>query len=377
MIKRLCSCAALVVLVMLTGLVASDNNDIVRLVEELTYDPLGDVEITNMFVDPASDIAELGYKDGWFALWVFLPFLILPELLLLYVIVKFRDRDENDTRQPATFMENHKLEITYTIIPIIALVIVSIPVAQNLAIVEYAPEVPAGVKEMEINVIGKQYEWKYQYPGFADGDTMFTVSRDDFGAQRPVVLVKGWTTHMFFTSEDVMHAWSVPAFGVKKDCYPVVQNFAWFTPKIAGKYEGQCYELCGADHGKMVISAIVLEDEADFYKWIAFQHNYEDAIGVVEAVRSLDNGAPLSDDIKAAVQGYVAKSGSEARIDSLLYWTYKSFYKESLAQRGADAATASAALLSLGQERLDQLQAAVQSAASVAVAHVPAAQVEG
>ena len=184
-------------------------------------------------------------------------------------------------------MENHKLEIFYTIVPILALIVVAIPITKSLEVIEHSPEVPAGVKELEINVIGQQYNWNYQYPGFANGDNLFTISRDAYGEQRPVVLVKGWTTHMFFSSYDVQHAWAVPSFGVKKDCYPVIQNYAWFTPNKSGKFEGQCYELCGPDHGKMVISAIVLEDENDFYRWIAFQHNADEAAGIVDGLRGL------------------------------------------------------------------------------------------
>ena len=350
------------VMVSLPSLSASSSfEEVQRLVDLFTFENTG---ITNAFQDPASDIAQLAHDDAWFALYVFLPFLILPQLLLIYVIFKYRDRGPNDTRKPATFLENHKLEITYTIIPVIALIIVAVPITQSLYITEHAPEIPAGKKNMVVEVIAKQFEWKYRYPGKGD----FIIARNQYAEQLPVVLVKDWVTQMRFTSEDVQHAWSVPSFGIKKDCYPARYNDAWFTPNRAGDFEGQCYELCGADHGRMIVSAIVLEDENDFYQWVVFQNNQNDTFDIVEGVRGLGDDETPPDALRESVTGYLAKEGSQARQDSLLYWLLKNYEDEAISLTIGNQPDAAAAIRAEGKQRFDILFNLIAETAATNVA---------
>ncbi|MDA3959229.1 MAG: cytochrome c oxidase subunit II [Planctomycetota bacterium] len=283
------------------------------------FDPNTQIPIENTFQNPASELAEEVQSGAWFSFLLFLPFLILPQVLLLVVIFKFRDR--KDGRKPATFIHNNKLEIFWTALPVVVVIIVAIPMTQLV----YKMDLPAANADQDgltVVVIGKQFQWKYEYPqypglkvGYADG------------RQQPVVLQKDRMVTLQFTSEDVNHAWSVPAFGVKKDCFPAPRfNYAWFTPTRTGFFDGQCYELCGEDHGRMVLSAVVAE-EADFKAWVNIQSNSLDARDVVELLRKTDD-SQLGEDVAAlsqAVTDYFADDRSAGRTLALQYWAGYSY----------------------------------------------------
>jgi cytochrome c oxidase subunit II len=266
-------------------------------------------KITNMFTSPASDIARDVQFNTWFNILVYMPFLILPQILLLVVIFKFRDR--KDGRKPATFMGNHALEIIWTVIPCLALVVVCVPVWKVLWKMELPPE---NAKDaLSIVVTGRQFAWDYKYQ-----DQGVQVGLDASGFQEPLVLQRDRTTILNITSQDVNHAWWVPAFGVKKDAIIGRYTNTWFTPDTDGFFKGQCAELCGQGHGIMIISAVVVGREL-FDTYLGFQRQRTDAGKVWNAVsptvESVD-AAALTD----AVRGYLTKDRSPQRVLALRYW---------------------------------------------------------
>ncbi|MHC5067350.1 MAG: cytochrome c oxidase subunit II [Planctomycetota bacterium] len=310
----------------LSSVVAADELSSARIDELVAqFDPNQVVDIANAFTAPASEISEDVQSAAWFSLLVFLPFLILPQVLLVVVIVKFRKRGDNDERKPATFTHNNKLEIFWTAVPVLALIVVAIPMTKLLHKTDLPPEHLHTIDELHVEVVGKQFAWKYAYPEY-------DITVDFAARQQPVVLEKDRLTTMSFMSNDVNHAWAVPAFGIKKDCFPAPRvNYAWFTPKVGGFFDGQCYELCGEDHGKMIVTAIVA-DEPEFDIWVGLQRHRVDAGEVVEAVRGGDVTAA-----RAAVAAYLTADRSAERRNALRYWLAQHY---NVAIHDAELATA-------------------------------------
>jgi cytochrome c oxidase subunit II len=271
------------------------------------------------FLDPASDVARRVTEVTWFSSLVFLPFLVLPLLLLLYVIFKFRDH--GDGRQPATFTGNHTLEIVWTLIPCVALVIVSLP---TWFVLDWMEAPPVKQKDrMAVRITGKQFAWDYKYLGFykdPKADEKQDIAVGQFlGIQEPLVLAKGRTVEIHMTSDDVNHAWWIPAFGVKKDCIKGRDTYAWFTPDTLGVFKGQCAELCGDGHGIMIITSVVVE-KPEFDHFIALQRVKDDTLKVWSAVQPPAGTAIDDKALRDAVSGFLAKGRSAERQYALRYW---------------------------------------------------------
>lgn len=275
----------------------------------------GGIPRTSTFAGGASNISTEVMGNFWFTFAVFLPFLVLPQILLVYVIFKFRDR--RDGRKPATFMHNVPLEITWTAIPVVALIIVAIPVWPLLFRMELPPD--DAEKGLLVTVRGRQFAWDYEYKHEALSIGWDAVANQ----QEPLVLVKDRVARLDITSNDVNHAFWVPAFGVKKDAIIGRTNTAWFIPDRTGPFLGQCAELCGANHGIMLISAVVVEQE-EFDLWLGLQRHRDAAGKVWQAVIAWKPGADEAP-LRAAIAGYrtqaakIAGNGAKADL-ALQYW---------------------------------------------------------
>ena len=271
------------------------------------------------FQSPASDVAHEVVRITWFSSLVFLPFLVLPLLLLVYVIFKFRD--QGDGRKPATFTGHHTLEIVWTLIPFIALLIVSVP---TWFVLERMEAPPVDKKDrMSVRVTGKQFAWDYSYLGIyknPKAEEKQAIGVGQFlGIQEALVLVKGRTVELHMTSDDVNHAWWIPAFGVKKDCIKGRDTYAWFTPDSPGVYKGQCAELCGDGHGIMIITASVVE-KSEFERFVALQRIKDETLKVWSAIQP-PAGTVIDDKVlREAVAGFLAKGRSAERQYALRYW---------------------------------------------------------
>ena len=268
---------------------------------------------------PASDIAHEVVWITWFSSLVFLPFLVLPLLLLVYVIFKFRD--QGDGREPATFTGHHTLEIVWTLIPCVALLIVSVP---TWFVLERMEAPPIDKKDrMSVRVTGKQFAWDYSYLGIyknPKAEEKQAIGVGQFlGIQESLVLVNGRTVELHMTSDDVNHAWWIPAFGVKKDCIKGRDTYAWFTPNTTGVYKGQCAELCGDGHGIMIITASVVE-RPDFERFVALQRVKDDTLKVWSAIQPPAGTAIDEKALRDAVVGFLEKGRSAERQYALRFW---------------------------------------------------------
>jgi cytochrome c oxidase subunit 2 len=279
--------------------------------------------ITGAFDAPASDIARDVARSTWFSLIVFLPFLVLPQVLLIWIIFKYRKR-QNEAREPAKFMGNHTLEIVWTAIPCVALVIVGIPMWDLLVKMEAPPADQR--RDMVVEVRGKSFAWDYKYQRLGGErptrrEDQYEIGQDVVGMQEPVVLVKDRRVIMNMTANDVNHAWWVPAFGVKKDTIKGRYTSIWFTPEKTGFFKGQCAELCGQGHGIMLISALVVE-EPDFQVWSETQRHRGDTVRVWTAISGAQVDAKV---LEEAVAGYLRKSDTPWRRFSLRFWIASNF----------------------------------------------------
>jgi len=273
--------------------------------------------MTGAFDAPASDIARDVQHATWFSFLVFLPFLVLPQVLLVWIIWKYRKKQ--DGRAPATFTGNHRLELVWTAIPCLALIIVGIPM---YGLLEKMDSPPADQRrDMVVEVRGKSFAWDYKYQRIG-GDVptrredQIEIGQDVVGSQEPLVMVKGRRVIMNLTSNDVNHAWWIPAFGVKSDVIKGRYTRLWFTPDTLGFFKGQCAELCGQGHGVMLISALVV-DESDFGVWCEVQRHRGDTVRVWSAMSGKDVDAKA---LEEAVDAYLKKGSGSWRLFALRYW---------------------------------------------------------
>lgn len=199
--------------------------------------------------NPVTPVAHEVRKLFWQAFAVTMFFFVLAEMILLVAIIKFRARPGVP---PATFHDNVRLEILWTAIPTIAMVVLAGPSFQTLKYLETVPK-----SDLTVEIIGHQWFWEYRYPGHG---VVF--------ANEPLVIPSGKIVAADVTSIDVVHSWFVPEFGVKMDANPGRVNHVWFEVEKPGTYGGQCAELCGVLHGDMLINVNVVSPE-EFERWLA------------------------------------------------------------------------------------------------------------
>ena len=175
----------------------------------------------------------------------------------------------------ATFHENHKVEIAWTIIPFLILIAMAIPASKTLVKI-YDDE--AG--DLNIQVTG--YQWKWQYNYLEDDVSFFSnlsTDMDEINNLVPkgenylqevdemVVIPVGKKVRFLITANDVIHSWWMPAFAIKQDAIPGFVNTAWTKVDKPGIYRGKCTELCGKNHGFMPIVVKVVE-QSEYDEWV-------------------------------------------------------------------------------------------------------------
>lgn len=185
--------------------------------------------------------------------------------LMIWVFVRYNAK-ANPT--PQTFTHHSALEVAWTIIPIAILVVIG---AFSLPVLFKQQEIPQG--DITIKVTGYQWYWGYEYVDDGVAFDSFMLARDEleeFGYSQneyrlatdtAVVVPVGATIVMQLTGADVIHSWTIPAFGVKQDAVPGRLAQLWFAAEKEGIFFGQCSELCGKDHAYMPITVKVVSQE--------------------------------------------------------------------------------------------------------------------
>lgn len=202
---------------------------------------------------------------------------IIVYSILIFSLIKYR---KSAGHKAATFHESTTVEIIWTIIPFIILVIMAIPATKVLIAMHDTRNA-----ELDIKVTGYQWRWQYEYLGehvsfFSD----LTTPQDQINnlvkkgkhylreVNNPVVVPIDTKIRFLFTSNDVIHSWWVPDLGWKKDAVPGFINESWSIIDKPGIYRGQCAELCGIKHGFMPI-VVVAKTKSEFKKWLQQHRN--------------------------------------------------------------------------------------------------------
>lgn len=228
-------------------------------------------------------------------LWIISGITIFVLVLLIYVAVRFREK-ANPT--PSKTTHNVPLEIVWTVVPIIILIVIVIPSLQLLYYMDKTAK-----PEMTLKVTGYQWYWGYEYPdhGGVTFESRMVAEKDLAAGQprlmatdNPVVIPVDTDIEVLVTAADVLHSFAVPAFGVKKDAVPGRLNHTWMRVTKPGTYYGQCSELCGKDHAFMPIEFKAVP-RAEFDAWIADQKKAQGIADVVAPVPAVTGDTPLSD----------------------------------------------------------------------------------
>ena len=193
---------------------------------------------------------------------------VLVVLLLGYAVLRFNTRRNPTPRQTS---HNTVLEVAWTVIPVVILVIIAVP---SFKILFYIDTVPKA--DMTLKVIGHQWYWEYQYPDSGDLDiNSYVVNDSDLkpGQKRlldvdtPVVLPVDTTVRLLITGADVIHSWGIPSMGFTRDAVPGRLNETWTRFEQEGTYYGNCRELCGTNHAFMPVQVKVVSRQ-EFDQWV-------------------------------------------------------------------------------------------------------------
>lgn len=217
------------------------------------------------FQPPATPVMEQIEWLHHFLMVIMFSIVAFVMFLLAYVCIRFNAKANP---VPNKFTHNVLIEVLWTFIPIVLLVVIAIPSFKILNYVENSPKA-----DLTIKVVGHQWYWSYGYDGF-EFDSNMVQQKDLKPGQRRllevdnrVVIPAGKVVRFLTTGADVIHSFAVPAFGVKIDAVPGRTNETWVKVEKPGVYYGQCSELCGVNHGFMPIAVQVVPEE-EFEQWI-------------------------------------------------------------------------------------------------------------
>jgi cytochrome c oxidase subunit II len=209
----------------------------------------------------------------WFHNWILLPVTIGISLLVLgliiYIVWRF-----NETANPVPSRRTHHagIEIIWTVLPALLLVFIAVPSFRLLADQLIIP-----APDLTVKVIASQWHWNYGYPKSEGGfsfDSLYVEDKDlkpgqprVITADHEMVVPVGKVIEVDVTSQDVIHSFSVPSFGVKIDAIPGRLNKAWFKAEHEGMFYGQCSNICGIDHAFMPVNVRVVS-QSDYEAWL-------------------------------------------------------------------------------------------------------------
>ena len=242
------------------------------------------------FQFPATELMrDLVWLDN-FLLVIITVSSVFVTCLLAYAAFKFH-RSRNDT--PGTFTHHSVLEVAWTVVPVAILVVIG---AYSLPILFKQQEIPEA--DITIKVTGYQWYWGYEYVDHDFGFDSVMLQKDelaDYGyapdeyllaTDTAVVVPVGATVVMQLTGADVIHSWTIPAFGVKQDAVPGRLAELWFAAEKEGVYFGQCSELCGQAHAYMPITVKVVSQE-QYDAWLS--STIEELAGAPQTVQIASN----------------------------------------------------------------------------------------
>ena len=218
---------------------------------------------------PVTPVGEEIYGFNTFLFWITTAIAVFVMVLLAIIIVRFNARAN---RVPSRTTHNTVLEVMWTIVPVLILLLIAVPSFRLLFV-----ELDVPKPDVTIKATGKQWLWSYSYPDNGNFEFDSTVVQDkDLKPGQPrlltvdneMVVPVNKIVHVLVTGADVIHSFAVPSFGVRIDAIPGRINDTWFKATREGIFYGQCSELCGVDHSFMPITVRVVSDQ-EFTAWAA------------------------------------------------------------------------------------------------------------
>jgi cytochrome c oxidase subunit 2 len=216
--------------------------------------------------------ASQGMEDiVWFHDYMLLPIItaitVFVLFLLLYTCVRFR---ASKNKVASTTSHNTTIEVLWTLIPCLILVVMAVPSFKVLYTQDTIPKA-----DVTIKAVGYQWYWGYEYPDENIIFDSYMVDEKDLKENQPRLLTVDNEIYVpvnkvikvMITANDVLHAWALPSFGVKRDAIPGRINETWFKADRTGTYYGQCSELCGIKHAFMPITVNVVTEE-EYNQWL-------------------------------------------------------------------------------------------------------------
>ena len=208
----------------------------------------------------------------WFHDYMLLPIItaitVFVLFLVIYACIRYRA-----ARNPVASQTSHNtfIEIIWTLVPCLILIVMAVP---SFKILYEQDEIPPA--DVTIKAIGYQWYWGYEYPDENIIFESYMIEDKDLKANQPrllavdneVVVPVNKVVKVLITANDVLHAWALPAFGVKRDAVPGRINETWFKAEKEGTYYGQCSELCGIKHAFMPITVKVVSEE-EYQDWLS------------------------------------------------------------------------------------------------------------
>jgi cytochrome c oxidase subunit 2 len=239
-----------------------------------------------LFILPSSVIAnepvdwQLGFQKSasktmsdivWFHDYMLLPIItaitVFVLFLLAYACVRFR---ASKNPVASTTSHNTTIEVIWTLVPCLILIVMAVP---SFKVLYSQDEIPKA--DVTIKAIGYQWYWGYEYPDENIVFDSYMIEDKDLKEGQPrllavdneVVVPVNKVVKVMITANDVLHAWALPSFGVKRDAVPGRINETWFKADRTGTFYGQCSELCGIKHAFMPITVNVVSEE-DYNNWL-------------------------------------------------------------------------------------------------------------
>lgn len=213
--------------------------------------------------DAVTQVAASVHWFHGFLLYIITAIVIFVLALLLIVMVKFNAKANP---MPSRTTHNTLLEVAWTVVPVLILVMIAVPSFRLLFLQLDVPKADYTVK-----AVGKQWYWSYSFPdlGKFEFDSLMAANKQPrlLAVDNELVVPVNKVIRVQVTAADVIHAFAVPSFGIKVDAVPGRLNETWFKADREGMYYGQCSELCGKDHAFMPIAVRVVSEQ-EFTAWI-------------------------------------------------------------------------------------------------------------
>ena len=216
---------------------------------------------TNIFA-PVGTPAQSVFGLSMLVLWITGTIFVLVAGILLYVLVRYRSRAEDGAteQEPPQIYGSNQIELAWTVIPILIVVMLFLATARVIYTTEHAPK-PSDA--LDVTVIGHQFWWEYSYPALG----VVTANELHVPVSDPKHM---WPTYLRMSSADTDHSFWVPRLAGKTDVIPNRVNTMWIDPQETGLYLGQCAQYCGVQHAKMLIRVYV-DTPAAFDAWVAHE----------------------------------------------------------------------------------------------------------